>query len=48
MLCSGITERVCTALSGHKTLAIFDRDHIVSESDLTDAADKLHPYPVQQ
>ena len=37
----GIPERVAMQIAGPKTRSIFDRDHIVSESDLRAAARRL-------
>ena len=38
---SGVPERVAVKLTGDKTRAVFDRSHIVSPTDIREAADKL-------
>jgi len=41
MVRAGIPERVSMSLSGHRTRAIFDRYHIISDGDLREAAKRL-------
>ena len=41
---SGVPEKVCMSISGHKTRAVFDRYSIVNDSDRAAAARKLETF----
>jgi hypothetical protein len=41
MVNAGVPERVAMTVTGHKTRAVFDRNHIVSPGDFQDVARRL-------
>jgi integrase len=41
---SGVSSKIATAISGHKTRSVYDRYNIVADRDLSDAAQKMDVY----
>ena len=41
LIAAGVPEKVAMSISGHKTRAVFDRYHIVDETDVVNAMNKL-------
>ena len=41
---SGVSAKIATAITGHKTRSVYDRYNIVADRDLADAAQKMDRY----
>lgn len=44
---AGVSEKVAMTISGHKTRSVFDRYHIVDETDVIEAMRKAQAMPVE-
>ena len=42
---AGVSEKIAMSISGHITRSVFDRYNIVSERDISEAAQKLAAFP---
>ncbi len=41
---SGVSAKIATAISGHKTRSVYERYNIVADRDLAEAAQKMDRY----
>ena len=48
MVRAGISERVSMAISDHKTRSVFDRSDIVSQTDITEAQEKVERWRAER